>query len=202
LIYHAVRAPPAPALPLTVAMILEDLGILPIATIRCPPLLPPRLLPARFTAVGLAPVTRPADEKHLATLGRTAKQLSKLNRVRHCSHCSRAEWTMAATRGKLDPMLVGSALRYESRHQETPTVSAVGVFLLSAVTLTLTSLCFGDDDQSNKPACVLKTCGFKCVPTCEMGIGCKRGTFILRKWGAMIPGKNNRQNFNGVNLST
>ena len=98
-------------------MILPDLGILLIAPIRFLPLLPPRLSPAFLTAVRLTSVTRPTDEKHLSTPGRTAEQLSKRNFARHGS---RAEWTMAATRGKLNLLLVGSALGYESRPQESP----------------------------------------------------------------------------------
>ena len=104
-------------LALPVPMILPDLGILLIAPIRFLPLLPPRLSPAFLTAVRLTSVTRPTDEKHLSTPGRTAEQLSKRNFARHGS---RAEWTMAATRGKLNLLLVGSALGYESRPQESP----------------------------------------------------------------------------------
>ena len=75
-------------------------GILLIPAIRFLPLLPPRLSPAFLTAVRLSSVAPPVDKKHLSTPGRTAEQLSKRNFPRHCS---RAEWTMAAARGKLNP---------------------------------------------------------------------------------------------------
>ena len=97
--------------------ILPNLGIGLITPIRFPLLLEPHLTSAWITAIRLSPVARPTDEKHLSTPGRTAEQLSKRNFARHGS---RAEWTMAATRGKLNLLLVGSALGYESRPQESP----------------------------------------------------------------------------------
>ena len=47
---------------------------------------------------------------------------------------------MAATHGKLNPSLVVPLLATRVTINKTPTVSAVGVFLLSAVARTLTSL--------------------------------------------------------------
>ena len=55
---------------------------------------------------------------------------------------------MAATRGKLNPLLVGSALGYESRHQESPGRFRGRGFLSlrSGSYLNKPPLRFGDDD--------------------------------------------------------
>ena len=99
---------------------------------------------------------------------------------------------MAATRGKLNPLLVGSALGYESRHQESPDCfRSRGFSLRSGSYLNKPPLRFGDDDEYRR---VFEKCGFKCVPTLRNGIRCKphlhafaMGLYLERRHG---------QNFN------
>ena len=64
-------------LPLPVAVIFPDFGILLIPPVGLPPLNPPHLAPAWITAVGVPPVARPANEKHCATTAGAAKKLTE-----------------------------------------------------------------------------------------------------------------------------
>jgi hypothetical protein len=77
LICHAARALAFPQLPLPVAVIFPDSGILLVPLIGLPPLNPPRFAPAFIAAVGVSPVTRPANEEHDAATIAAAKKLTE-----------------------------------------------------------------------------------------------------------------------------
>jgi hypothetical protein len=83
LICHAPVSKLLPPFPLTVPVILPNLGILLVPPVGFPPLFLPALTPAFPAAIRLPPITGAADEEHLPTDRETAKQLSKNNFARH-----------------------------------------------------------------------------------------------------------------------
>jgi hypothetical protein len=66
-----------PQLPLPVAVIFPNSGILLIPLIRPPPLNPPRFAAAFIAAIGVSPVAGPANEEHDAATIAAAKKLAE-----------------------------------------------------------------------------------------------------------------------------